>query len=282
MKAIAYAKINLSLEVGPPRADGYHAYESHAMSVGISDNLSFSVVGEGERRVRTSMSSGLPDTLARRAVENVLDIADAELAIDVYIDKHIPHGAGLAGGSADAAASLIATAALVDAEDDDIDLLGLATELGTDVPFCLTGGYARLHGRGELVEPRVPPEPFGVLVAVPPLEVSTAAVFEAYDRVPSGPELEPVPGWLAELVPGCSFRNDLEHAAFEVEPELASWKAFIEDATGHTAHMTGSGSAYLSYAPDVDDFAGVVDTLRRAGVRAWATEPVPAGVRTIR
>ncbi len=279
MKAIAYAKVNLSLEVGTKRSDGYHPYESMAMSVGLADTMSLSVSHDDERAVSVRTSTGLADTLATQAARTVLDAADVDAQVAIHIEKQIPPGAGLAGGSADAAATLIATRELIDA--DDLDLGPLATGIGTDVPFCLNGGFARLHGRGELVEQREPLPPFGVLIAVPPVSVSTVMVFAAFDQVSVVPEPEPAPGWLIEIVPGCSFRNDLERAAFEVEPELPAWKAIIEDATGHTAFMSGTGSAYVCYAEDTDSLDELAPMLHREGIAAWVTEPVAYGVRTI-
>lgn len=277
MKAIAYAKVNLCLEVGLERDDGYHAYESLATSVGLADTLTLATTGHGERRVRTKTSTGIDDTLASRAAEAVLDAAGADVSVSIHVDKQIPPGSGLGGGSADAAASLVATAEMVGA---DVPLSEIAVELGTDVPFCLVGGFARLRGRGELVEPLDPLPAFGVLIAVPPVRTSTAAVFAAYDHVGAVPDPARVPAWLAELLPGCSFRNDLERAAFQVEPGLSSWKSIIEEAVGSTAFMTGSGSGFVCYAPDAAALGDAVVALHHEGIAAWATEPVPHGVRT--
>lgn len=275
----AHAKVNLSLEVGSRRPDGFHTYESWATSIGLADLLDFEIrEGPGERRV--VVSTGLHDTLVGRALELGGAAAGRDLCWKVRIEKQVPAGAGLGGGSADAAAALTAVSAplgLGPARDE------IARELGTDVPFCLTGGCARLHGRGECVDMKEPLPPIGILVAVPPVELSTGAVFRAFDELggPSRTErrgVEP-PALLARVLPTCSFRNDLEPAAVAVEPSLARWKAHIEDAAARPALMTGSGSGFVCLAdrPAVFD-ESVLAALHTSGIRAWVTTPVSAGL----
>ncbi|MCC7078833.1 MAG: 4-(cytidine 5'-diphospho)-2-C-methyl-D-erythritol kinase [Acidimicrobiia bacterium] len=275
----AHAKVNLSLEIGARRPDGFHAYESWATSIGLADTLDFEIrEGVGARRV--SVSTGLADTLVGRTLELVGTTVGRDLRWDVNIEKVIPAGAGLGGGSADAAAALAAVAVPLDLGPTRDEI---ARALGTDIPFCLSGGCARLHGRGELVDTTEPLPPIGILVAVPPVELSTREVFRAFDTLGGTGRrdrrgVEP-PALLARVLPACSFRNDLEPAALAVEPGLARWKARIEDAAARPALMTGSGSGFVCLAdrPAVFD-ESVLAALHAAGVLAWVTTPVATGL----
>ena len=136
------------------------------------------------------------------------------------IDKRIPAGGGLGGGSADAAAVL---------RWAGVDDPAIAVRLGADVPFCVRGGRARVTGVGEILEP-LAPEPRVFTLVLPPFGCSTAAVYRAWDELggPTGPG-----------------GNDLEPAALAVEPRLAAWRDRLGDATGEQPHLAGSGSTWF-------------------------------------
>jgi 4-diphosphocytidyl-2-C-methyl-D-erythritol kinase len=138
----------------------------------------------------------------------------------VHVHKHIPAGAGLGGGSADAAA-ILRWAGVSD--------LSMAASLGADVPFCLVGGRARVQGIGEQVTP-LPFEPRSFTLLTPRLHCSTAAVYAAWDDLggPTGPH-----------------GNDLEPAALQVQPKLARWRDELAAATGAVPRLAGSGSTWF-------------------------------------
>ena len=142
----------------------------------------------------------------------------------VRLVKRIPPGAGLGGGSADAAA-VLRWAGCRDA--------GIASGLGADVPFCVAGGRAHVTGIGEEVTP-LPFEERTFVLVLPPFGVDTAAVYRAHDRL-GGPAASP----------GASNGNDLLAAALEVEPRLAVWRRALEEATGRPARLAGSGSTWF-------------------------------------
>lgn len=273
----ANAKVNLSLDVGPRGEDGYHPYVSWATSIGLADVIELEVsTSSGKRSV--VVSTGLEDTLVGLALDLAARAAGVELSWRAQVEKRIPPGSGLGGGSADAAAALVAVAEPLGIAEQ---IEEVAREIGTDVPFCVRGGCARLHGRGELVDAYPPLPPVGILVAVPPVEVSTAEVFAAFDELPPNPGgacgVVP-PAVLARRLPDCSFRNDLEAAALRIVPELADWKTEIEGVAGHPALMTGSGSAFVCLADRPATFdPSVVARLRAEGIRTWVTTPVPRG-----
>ena len=215
MRVSAYAKLTLSLRVTGVRGDGYHLIDAEMVTVNLTDRLTFSP-GDGLSMVGPA-AGGVPvddSNLVRRALAAVGRVAQVE------VDKRIPAGAGLGGGSADAAA-VLRWAGCTD--------LGVASSLGADVPFCVVGGRARVGGIGEVVE-SLPFDERQFTLLIPPFSVSTAAVYGAWD-LGGGPT----------GVHG----NDLEPAALMVAPELVSWRDRLGDATGATPRLAGSGATWF-------------------------------------
>jgi 4-diphosphocytidyl-2-C-methyl-D-erythritol kinase len=205
----APAKLTLSLRVTGTREDGYHLIDAEMVSLDLADTLTFTD-GSGVSVV----GADVEDTLVSRALEAVGRSAQ------VVIDKRIPAGAGLGGGSSDAAA-VLRWAGCTD--------LDVAVRLGADVAFCLIGGRARVRGIGELVSP-LPFVEQELTLLTPPFGVSSAAVYAEWDRLggPSGPN-----------------GNDLEPAALTFEPRLAEWRDRLGDATGLVPRLAGSGSTWF-------------------------------------
>jgi 4-diphosphocytidyl-2-C-methyl-D-erythritol kinase len=212
---LAPAKLTLSLRVVGVRADGFHLLDAEMVSVSLADVVD---VGPGEGlELEGPHAAGVPvdqTNLVCRA------LAACGCTARVRVEKHIPAGAGLGGGSADAAA-VLRWAGCTD--------LAVAASLGSDVPFCLVGGRARVTGGGEVVEP-LPPEDQVFTLLVPPVAVPTAAVYTAWDEL-GGPTGE--------------GGNDLEPAALAVAPELSRWRDRLGDATGVEPRLTGSGSTWF-------------------------------------
>lgn len=213
----APAKLTLTLRVTGVRDDGYHLLDAEMVTVDLADTLD---IGPGDGLVVIG-ATGAPvpadgTNLVRRALLAVGRRAS------VRLEKRIPAGAGLGGGSADAAA-VLRWAGCSD--------LSLAARLGGDVPFCLVGGRARVRGVGELVTPI----PLGdqamqeYTLLTPPFGISTVEVYRAWDRLggPSG-----------------ANGNDLEPAALAVEPRLAAWRDRLGDGVGETPRLAGSGATW--------------------------------------
>jgi 4-diphosphocytidyl-2-C-methyl-D-erythritol kinase len=200
--------------------------------------------------------------------------------VRLVLRKHIPMGAGLGGGSADAAAALLAVRRLLDVDIDDDGVLELAAETGSDVPFCVRGGAAWMRGRGELLEPVALPQRIGFLLAIPPFRLATPDVYRAWDEL-GGPEAQrvvPAPRRLAGLV--SELANDLEPAAEAVEPRLRKFRRALEEAAGGPALMAGSGSSYVVPVPDARKLPALVDDVRRKlRVPVLGTTNVTRGVR---
>jgi len=219
--------------------------------------------------------------LASRAADAVLMRAGRHaLGVRLTLRKRIPPGAGLGGGSADAAATLMVVRRLLELDVSDQELLELAADLGSDVPFCVRGGAAWMRGRGEELEPANVPLGLPLLLAIPPFGLLTADVYRTWDEM-GGPRARRTvrsTGRLAALTPVLS--NDLEPAAEELEPRLQSFREELEDAAGAPALMAGSGS---SYVVPVDDERGVTNLAAEVSQRmrrpVFAVATVSRGVR---
>jgi len=213
----APAKLTLSLRVTGVRDDGYHLIDAEMVTLDLADTL---VVGPGDGLVLVDTTgAGLTveateDNLVRRA------LALTGRTAHVRLEKHIPAGAGLGGGSADAAA-VLRWAGVTD--------LGAAARLGADVAFCVVGGRGRVSGIGEVVEP-LPFVERTITLWTPPFGCSTPAVYRAWDDLggPSG-----------------DHGNDLEPAALVVEPRLAEWRDRLADVAGQRPRLAGSGSTWF-------------------------------------
>jgi 4-diphosphocytidyl-2-C-methyl-D-erythritol kinase len=212
---LAPAKLTLSLRVVGVRADGLHLLDAEMVTLSLADVVE---VGPGQGlEVDGPHAAGVPadgTNLVCRA------LAACGRTARVRVEKRIPAGAGLGGGSADAAA-VLRWAGVSD--------LALAVELGADVPFCVVGGRARVRGIGEAVEPLAHADRTYTLL-LPPFGCVTRAVYSAWDDL-GGPVAD--------------GPNDLEPAALAVEPRLAEWRDRLGDATGQTPVLAGSGSTWF-------------------------------------
>jgi len=225
-RALALAKLAVSLRVTGVRNDGYHLLDAEMVTVDLADVLYFSPgLGLDVVLTETALAGGHGEVPAdgSNLVLKALELAERQ--VHVYLVKRIPAGAGLGGGSADAAA-VLRWAGLARGPQ-------LAAQLGSDVPFCLLGeGRARVTGTGEAVEPLRWEEVEGkaYTLLVPPFGISTGAVYRAWDEL-GGP---------------CSDNfNDLEPAALQVEPRLGERRDQLGEATGLVPRLAGSGSTWF-------------------------------------
>jgi len=209
----ARAKLTVSLRVTGVRPDGLHLIDAEMVSLDLHDTLTFSA-GDGLEVVGAPGAPVDEDNLVRKALRSVGRTAR------VRVHKRIPAGAGLGGGSADAAAVF---------RWAGVDDLDLAASVGADVAFCVVGGRARVTGIGEQVA-RLPFETRTYTLLTPPLFCSTPAVYRAWDEL-GGPTGD--------------HGNDLEPAALAVEPRLAEWRDRLEGATGQRPRLAGSGSTWF-------------------------------------
>ncbi|MEI7966249.1 MAG: 4-(cytidine 5'-diphospho)-2-C-methyl-D-erythritol kinase [Actinomycetota bacterium] len=238
----APAKLTLSLRVTGVREDGFHLIDAEMITLNLVDKVRITPDEDG-LNFDGPFSSGIStnsDNLVSRA------LALAGRRARVHIEKNIPSGGGLGGGSADAAA-ILKWAGFTDLE--------AASRLGADIPFCMIGGRARVQGIGEVID-ILPPVQREITLVIPPFGVSTPAVYRAWD------DLEKA---------GNNTTNDQNHlqqAALVVEPRLLEWHDKIAQACGQAPILAGSGStwwldgAFLELAKDLPKATVVVTQTR--------------------
>ena len=252
----APAKINLSLGVGPVREDGYHPLATVYQAVGLfddvrvrraSDGYSLTVYGDG---VDVSEVPTDDTNLALRAARLLAEHRGLDEAVEIHIHKRIPVAGGLAGGSTDGAAALVACDALWGLKTPREELLHLAAQLGSDVPFCVVGGTAIGSGRGELVTPVMTRGSYWWVIVPAEGGLSTPAVYGEFDRLTAetgADEPEISESMLSALRAGdvewlgATLSNDLQQAAFSLRPDLADLVGAGLDTSAHGAIVTGSG-----------------------------------------
>jgi 4-diphosphocytidyl-2-C-methyl-D-erythritol kinase len=282
----ANAKINLWLRVEGRRADGFHDIETVFRSVGLADELAFDVLPEEIDVVMSYQGAGredipLGDNLVYCAATALRDHAGTRYGARIEVTKHIPSGAGLAGGSADAAAAFVALNEAWSTGLKEDRLMRLAADNGSDTPFCVRGGVAVGRGRGEdLAFIEGLPE-LSLVIATSHGSLSTRDV---YERCSPGP---PDPAGADQMVAALErgnpeeiaglLRNDLEPAAFALRPELRGHKAEVLDAGALGALVSGSGPTLFGLCRD-DDHATTVagrcrDSGKFAGVVSTRTRP---------
>jgi 4-diphosphocytidyl-2-C-methyl-D-erythritol kinase len=278
----APAKVNLFLEVLRKRTDGFHEIETLMAPVGLSDTLRLEPTRAGviacacdwhvqrtAHREGTTLTVQLgDDNLAVRAVKRLQDAARIAAGAAMHLVKRIPITAGLAGGSADAAAALVAANTAWGLNWPIERLSEIAAELGSDVPFLLQRRPAICRGRGELVEPQGGLFPLHFVIVHPPTGLSTAEVYRRC-RPPASPRAARalVEAWrrgrMAEV--GRLLHNRLEEAAAAISPWIDRLRHEFNklDFLGH--QMTGSGSGYFGICRDRRHARRLAAALRSRG-----------------
>jgi 4-diphosphocytidyl-2-C-methyl-D-erythritol kinase len=293
----APAKINLVLMAGRPTEDGYHPLNTVYQAISLYDDVrvsdaddwTVSVTPLGE--VDVSVVPLDDSNIALRAGKALVAHHGLDLAADIEIHKGIPVAGGLAGGSADAAATLVALDRLWDLRTTDEDILAIAAELGSDVPFALIGGSAHGLGHGELVTPLTDRGSYWWVVVPSGDGLSTPAVYAELDRlVPDLPDAhaeDPVDVFVA-LRDGDAealhdgLRNDLEEGALSLRPELAERMAMVYSHCDRNVLLSGSGPTVLALARTQEEATESRAALLEAGFEVVhvATGPV-AGAHVV-
>ena len=267
----ACAKINMFLRVTGRRGDGYHELDSVFLPVSLAGEIRVEIRAANEPSV--IVNCNLPElarsknNLAARAARAFMSEFDLSAKVLINLEKHIPVGAGLGGGSSDAATILCMMAAAAQLTDDESAgrLRRLALPLGADVPFFLDPRPSRVTGIGERIAalegvPRIP-----IVIAVPPFEVSTAAIFRALE--PAGWSGAAPAAHLEALARGKiapeHLVNDLAAVAIAQFPEILRLKGLLEDSGAHAAQMSGSGGAIFGVFDSTDKAETAATRIRK-------------------
>lgn len=245
------AKINLTLRVGPLRPDGFHEIESLVARVGLCDTVSVTPRADGQLTLDCDDPSIPCDetNLALRAARLLADQTKAKNGAHISLDKRIPAGSGLGGGSSNAATVLMLLNDLWQLRLARHELATIGSQIGSDVPLFFHSPLCIVRGRGEQIEDVNRRLEGWVVLILPDLHVPTREVYATWDRAgpsPARPSMERVlaaAGGTSTLGP--LLFNDLEAPAFQVNPELAELVARLRRDQNEPVHMTGSGSAFF-------------------------------------
>jgi len=293
VRAAAPAKINLVLRVADPTPDGYHPLVTVFQAVDLWDELVVSnadsdglvVVGDGD-------ISGVP-TDSRNIIWRARDLVQGAIghsgSVGVILTKRIPVAGGMAGGSADAAAMLVALNELWRGGLNTEDLLGLASQLGADVPFSLLGGLALGEGRGDTLTVCERRQPLHLVVVPSPFELSTPEVYRRFDELTPHPSpLPTVEALLAEgfgdMTPdqlASQITNDLEPAALSLAPEVAEVATSLTESGALASMVSGSGPTVFGLCHSAEHAGKVASDMTGRGFPAVATAATSQGTRLI-
>jgi 4-diphosphocytidyl-2-C-methyl-D-erythritol kinase len=289
------AKVNLQLSVGPERPDGFHDLATVFHAVDLLDTVTAREASELRVTVEGEDAESVPadaTNLVWRAAQAMADATGVDPAVHLHISKAIPVAGGMAGGSADAAAALLACDALWGTRVAPEELHYLAAELGSDVPFALMGGTAIGRGRGESLTPVLTRGTLHWAFAVFEGGLSTPVVYARCDdmRGPDVPSPQISDALLSALATGDApavgraLRNDLQPAAISLRPELADVLEVGEDYGALGQIVSGSGPTCAFLARDEDHALDIAVALTGTGLCRTvkrARGPVP-GARVLR
>ncbi|MGH2752378.1 MAG: 4-(cytidine 5'-diphospho)-2-C-methyl-D-erythritol kinase [Actinomycetota bacterium] len=280
------AKINLFLRVRGRRPDGYHEIETIFHTVGLADSIAMRTTSA--RAIEVDLSSegdvaGLPSSennLVRLVAQRLIGSAPTTSGAQIEVLKRIPIGAGLGGGSGNAAGALTGLNELWGLGLDRASLERIALEVGADVPYCLTGGTALATGRGEEITVLPAPVSLSVVLGISHQPLLTRAVYAAFDLERDSDAVQSAPmslalgsGDVGEVA--ALMHNDLERPAFRLRPELAKLKQAMLDTGALGTLMSGSGPTIIAVARDQDHAAGIAGAVEPLFDRVVVTSSRP-------
>ena len=275
----AWAKINLTLSVLAKREDGYHALASVMQTISLCDTLRIQPTEDSA----VTCAVDIPmiendDNLALRAARLLQDEGYLSGGAALELRKQIPTQGGLGGGSSDAATVLTALNRLCDLHLSRARLEALGARLGSDVPFFIRGGTALIEGRGEFVTPLPDCEPLWLLVARPPVSVSTAAVFGALAPSDYGDtqDTEAVVTAIrtGSPVPFERLSNSLEPVVMRAWPAIAATRDVLARSGAPIVRMSGSGPTLFTPFRALHEAVGVYERVKQAQVKVWLCHTV--------
>jgi 4-diphosphocytidyl-2-C-methyl-D-erythritol kinase len=267
----ALAKINLDLRVLGKRPDGYHELRTVFQTVSLADTLAISFTPGRSTSIELDDTAGIPDNLVVRAARALMQAMRATGRVSIRLVKRIPMGAGLGGGSSDAAAVLLALPALAGRRVPLATLCAVGQQLGSDVPFFLIGGAAAGIGRGTELFPLPDGPARAGVIAAPGVHVGTAQAYaDLSPRLTRESEENKIFSFQSQIwsgVTGAAGVNDFEAVVLEREKSLAALKRRLERLGASPARMTGSGSAIFGLYRDRREAARALE--RMGDVKAF-------------
>ena len=287
MKLRAHGKINWTLDIKGKRPDGYHEVEMLMQSIGLWDEIVLTPCSQGIYLKSNSSEMPLDETnLAAKAAKLLMDRFDIASGIQIEIQKNIPIVAGLAGGSADAAAVLTGLNVLWNLALSLADLSKLGAKLGADVPFCMIGGTAVARGIGDKLQPLSALKDIWLVLVKPPYGMSTAAAYQGFrlEAVKVNPDWERAyevlqTGDFQGLQP--SLGNVLESVTEARYPEIGTIKKTLIREGAAAALMTGSGPTVFGVFSDVEEAKKAAENLKTQYAQVFTVPTHHTGVEIL-
>ena len=284
----ACAKINLFLDVLDKRPDGYHNVSTVMQSVELADIISLSGGAGGVDVTYAGCAvCDFHDDLIVKAWKALIEATGRKISFTADVAKVIPIAAGLGGGSADAAAALIGLNILADLNLSPAELSEIGAKIGADVPFFLTGGTALAEGAGEKITPVAAMPDCHIVIAKPPVNVSTGRAYQAYDdyreETTSGRTTEVLAALKAgdyERLCG-ALHNSFEPVIIAAEPAVGEVKKAMLEAGANAALMSGSGSSVFALTREAPAAETVAAAANKAGAAVFITKPCQSAVVVI-
>lgn len=279
----APAKVNLFLGIGAIRPDGYHDVTTVIHTLEFADTIRLELADTFSLTCNEDLGIPAEDNLAYRAALAFAEEFGAPGGVAIDLTKRIPAGAGLAGGSSDAAAVLAGLAALTGRDIEDARLAALAQRLGADVAFFLAGGAALMSGRGDEIVRRLPAQSIPVVVVKPAAPVHTSLAYRAFDADPVEPGTpDAVVAALEagdQVALGLALENNMTRCAIALVPEVEDALAWVRAEPGVLgAAVSGSGSSVFALCSDDGVAQRISDDATRRGLWGVATATRTAGV----
>lgn len=253
----AYAKINLGLDVVGRREDGYHEVRMIMQTIKLFDKLTFRLLDEDEIKLKTNLGflSVDENNLVYKAIKILKDTYDVKKGMEVDLFKVIPVAAGMAGGSTDCATALFGASKMFGLNLSQKELMDLGVKLGADVPYCVMRGTALSEGIGELLTPLSPMPDCTILIAKPPVFVSTKTVYQNLDAKDSyeHPDIDGMVNAIkAKDLRGIADRlgNVLETVTISEYPVIEEIKDYMKKNGALNAMMSGSGPTVFGIFED--------------------------------
>ena len=288
----AYAKINLSLDVTGRRDNGYHDVRMIMQSVGLYDEISLKKEDPGTEAVSIRLESESlevapdKDNLIYRAAALIMEECGIRAGVRIHYKKNIPVAAGMAGGSTDAAAVLKGMNDLFDLGLDDKRLRELGVRIGADVPYCLMGGTALSEGIGEILTPLPPMPDCSILIAKPPVGVSTAYVYNAFDSLED--KYHPDVDAMIKAIENKDIRriadllgNSLEGVTVAKHPVIEKIKEIMLGNGALGALMSGSGPTVFGIFDEKDKAEEAAVKIRESQLAKDITVTVPVNANDL-
>lgn len=274
----AFAKLNLSLRVFGRRADGYHEIDTLLQGVDLHDTLTLTICEQPGIELKITSPWPLPEreNLVYRAAELIAAKAGLPQGVRIRLEKRIPVGAGLGGGSSDAAATLVGLNKLLQLNLNQTDLHQMACALGSDVPYFLLGGLCHGRGRGEILQKLAPAfDDLTFVLLTPDFSLSTEAVYREWDL------------WAAQglhlLIRVFEFHhsNDLEDAALRLRPELSECRRVLAELEPAMLGLSGSGPTYYTAWEFAAEAEQVAKKLQQQGYTAYLARLTDRGYQFV-